>query len=259
MTQTTAPLPALEFGPFVLDEGNARLTRNGEPLEIQPKPFAVLCHLARNAPRLVKKDELLDAVWGHRHVSESVLKTAINQLRTQLDDDPRTPRYIETANRLGYRFIAQLVPISARSPISTPSPVSTSEPLHLNGAAAASQPTILAVDDEPEVLSMLEDYLSTRGFEVLTATNTQQARSILSSKRIQLVLLDITMPGEDGLSLARYLREHHGPPVIMVTALDAVMDRIVGLEVGADDYMAKPFDMRELLARIKTVLRRVSS
>src|SRR5215510_5183813 len=112
MNQIAAPLPVLSLGEYVLDENNARLTRNGEPLDIPPKAFAVLCHLARNNQRLVTKDELLDVVWGHRHVSDSVLKTTINQLRTQLGDDPRAPRYIETANRRGYRFVAQVAPVA---------------------------------------------------------------------------------------------------------------------------------------------------
>lgn len=250
MNQTPPPLPVLAFGPYVLDESNARLTRDGVPLDVPPKAFAVLCHLARNAQRLVTKDELLDAVWGHRHVSESVLKTTINLLRTQLGDDPRAPRYIETANRRGYRFVAQVAPVVSVRPALPASTTSSSEP------AAGLPPTILAVDDETEVLSMLEDYLSTRGFRVLTAGDVQQARSILGGTKVDLVLLDITMPGEDGLSLARYLREHRGPPVILVTALGTVLDKIVGLEVGADDYVTKPFEMRELLARIKNVLRR---
>src|SRR5215510_3227603 len=145
MNETAAPLPILAIGEYVLDESNARLTRNGASQEIPPKAFAVLCHLARNAQKLVTKDELLDAVWGHRHVSESVLKTTINQLRTVLGDDPRTPRYIETANRRGYRFVAAAGPVTSAKV----SPKATD----------GLPPTILAVDDEPEILSMLEDYM----------------------------------------------------------------------------------------------------
>jgi DNA-binding response OmpR family regulator len=243
MNQTAAPLPVLNIGEYVLDESNARLTRDGAPQDLPPKAFAVLCLLARNAQKLVTKDELLDAVWGHRHVSESVLKTIINQLRNQLGDDPRAPRYIETLNRRGYRFIAQVAPVSGVRPRSTPAS---------DGAPA----TILAVDDEPELLSMVAEYLAGRGYQVKTAGNTQDARSILGNAKIDLVLLDITLPGEDGLSLARHLREHGGPPVILVTALGTAIDRIVGLEVGADDYVTKPFELRELLLRIKNVLRR---
>jgi DNA-binding response OmpR family regulator len=243
MNQPVAPLPALTVGEFVLDESNARLSRGGKAVDLPPKAFAVLCLLVRNHERLVTKDELLDAVWGHRHVSESVLKTIINQVRSQLDDDPRAPRYIETLNRRGYRFVAQVAPVSAVRP-RTPD-VSDGTP-----------PTILAVDDEPELLSMIEEFLVSRGFRVVTAGNAQDARTILGNTKIGLVLLDITMPGEDGLSLARHLREHGGPPVILVTALGTALDRIVGLEVGADDYVTKPFELRELLLRIKNVLRR---
>jgi DNA-binding response OmpR family regulator len=245
MNQMVTPLPVLSIGEYVLDESNARLTKDGESLDLPPKAFSVLCVLVRNSQRLITKDELLDAVWGHRHVSESVLKTVINQLRTLLGDDPRAPRYIETLNRRGYRFIAQVAP----APVSTVRP---RPPETVHGQPA----TILAVDDEPELLSMVADYLGARGYRVVTASNAQDARSILGSTTVELVLLDITLPGEDGLSLARHLREHGGPPVILVTALGTVLDRIVGLEVGADDYVTKPFELRELLLRIKNVLRR---
>ena len=95
----------LRFDAFELDEANARLLRDGRPLSVEPKPFAVLCALARQPGSLVSKGALLDAVWGHRFVSESVLKTAISDLRAILQDDARRPRYIETVSRRGYRFI----------------------------------------------------------------------------------------------------------------------------------------------------------
>jgi len=98
----------LRFDAFELDEANARLTRNGAPVGIPPKAFAVLCTLARSHGKLVTKDALLDAVWGHHHVSESVLKNIISSIRAALADDAKTPRYIETASRFGYRFIAPL-------------------------------------------------------------------------------------------------------------------------------------------------------
>jgi DNA-binding response OmpR family regulator len=252
MNQTMAQMPVLAIGEYVLDESNARLTRECVPLEVTPKAFAVLCHLARNPQRLVTKDELLDAVWGHRHVSESVLKTTINLLRTLFDDDARAPRYIETVNRRGYRLVAPVAQLPVAG-IAAPATAQSS------AQAAGGPPTILAVDDEPELLSLLGDYLGTRGFRVLTAATVPEARSILGSNTIELVLLDITLPGEDGLSLARHLREHKGPPVILVTALGTMLDKIVGLEIGADDYVTKPFELRELLARIKNVLRRTGA
>lgn len=120
-------------------------------------------------------------------------------------------------------------------------------------------PRILAVDDEPELREMLDEYLSSQGFEVLTAENGTAMRMLLEQHSVDLVLLDINMPGEDGLSLTRYLRQHHSVGIIMVTAAAHVVDRVVGLEMGADDYIAKPFDLRELLARVKSVLRRTTT
>ena len=117
--------------------------------------------------------------------------------------------------------------------------------------------SILVVDDEPELRSMLDEYLTKQSFTVLTADGGIALRQIVAEHAVDVVVLDINMPGEDGLSLARFLREHHDVGIIMLTAAGEVVDRIVGLEMGADDYIAKPFDPRELLARIKSVLRRV--
>ena len=121
------------------------------------------------------------------------------------------------------------------------------------------QPHILMVDDDPDVREMVEEYLGAQGFRVSTAPGGAELRSILARERADLVLLDIKMPGEDGLSLARYIRENFSTGIIMVTAAGEVVDRIIGLEIGADDYVAKPFDPRELLARVKSVLRRLTS
>ena len=99
----------LRFDEFELDEENALLTRAGRPVALPPKAFAVLCTLAKQPGKLTKKEDLLDAVWGHRHVSESVLKTTISQVRTALADPAAKPRYIETASRRGYRFIGVIL------------------------------------------------------------------------------------------------------------------------------------------------------
>ena len=113
----------LRFDEYELDEENALLTKGGRPVALPPKAFAVLCTLARQPGKLTKKEDLLDAVWGHRHVSESVLKTTISQVRTALSDPAAKPRYIETASRRGYRFIGVILgaPVPAR-PASPPSP-----------------------------------------------------------------------------------------------------------------------------------------
>jgi two-component system phosphate regulon response regulator OmpR len=117
--------------------------------------------------------------------------------------------------------------------------------------------TILVVDDDSDVRWMAERYLTKHGFEVESAPDGARMREIVAERSFDLIILDITMPGEDGLSLARFLREHHQPvAIVMLTASGEVVDRVVGLEIGADDYLAKPCDPRELLARVKSVLRR---
>ena len=116
--------------------------------------------------------------------------------------------------------------------------------------------SILVADDEPEIREMLREYLASHGFQVTAVEDGVAVRARMAEEAADLVLLDIAMPGEDGISLARYLRETYSCGIIMVTASDTVVDRIVGLEVGADDYVSKPFDLRELLARAKSVLRR---
>ena len=103
--RSDASAARLRFDHFELDEAEARLMCGGQPVALAPKPFAVLCVLARTPQKLVTKNALLDAVWGHRFVTESVLKTAISEVRATLGDDPKRPRYIETVSRRGYRFI----------------------------------------------------------------------------------------------------------------------------------------------------------
>ena len=116
--------------------------------------------------------------------------------------------------------------------------------------------TLLLVDDEPGLREPLAEYLSDQGFSVLEAESAAAARSTLGETTPDLVLLDIMMPGEDGLSLCRHLVETRDLPVILLTARGEATDRIVGLEIGADDYITKPFEPRELVARIRSVLRR---
>jgi len=116
---------------------------------------------------------------------------------------------------------------------------------------------ILVVDDDADVRQMLAEYLSTHGYEVALADNGAAMRKELERAAPAVVLLDVGLPGEDGLTLARYVRERYDLGIIMVTGADDVIDRVAGLEVGADDYIAKPFDPRELRARLKSVLRRL--
>ncbi|TCS62856.1 winged helix family two component transcriptional regulator [Primorskyibacter sedentarius] len=115
---------------------------------------------------------------------------------------------------------------------------------------------IIICDDEAEIREMLAEYLVKRGFEVQMAGNAVELRTLLEANKTDLILLDINMPGEDGLSVLRSLQGPDRPFVIMLTAVGDVVDRIVGLEMGADDYLGKPVDLRELASRIKAVLRR---
>lgn len=120
--------------------------------------------------------------------------------------------------------------------------------------------TILVVDDEPDVRDVLKDYFVAHGYAVIEADSAAAAKASAAQQPLDLALVDIHMPGEDGLSLARHLRERYAKTaIIMLTSASTVVDRIVGLEMGADDYVPKPFDPRELLARVKSVLRRTSS
>ncbi len=115
---------------------------------------------------------------------------------------------------------------------------------------------ILVCDDEIDVREMLQEYLSKRGYEVSAAAGGEELRSVISSRAVDVMIMDINMPKEDGLSILRSLRPENTTPVIMLTAAGDVVDRIIGLEMGADDYLGKPVDLRELEARIKALLRR---
>ena len=115
---------------------------------------------------------------------------------------------------------------------------------------------IVVCDDEPDIRDTLSEYLTRRGYTVTCAEDGVALRALVDEQPVDAVVLDINMPGEDGLSLARYLRERGDTAIIMLTASGDVVDRIIGLEMGADDYLAKPVDLRELQARIKAVLRR---
>ncbi|MEL7032120.1 MAG: response regulator [Pseudomonadota bacterium] len=120
-----------------------------------------------------------------------------------------------------------------------------------------TSPHILICDDEPDLRDMMSTYLQRRGYAVSTAESGETLDQALAAHSdIQLIILDINMPGEDGLSVLRRLRSDRSLPIIMSTAAGETVDRVVGLELGADDYLAKPVDLRELEARIKAVLRR---
>ena len=118
---------------------------------------------------------------------------------------------------------------------------------------------LLVVDDDPTVRAMLVEYLSGHRFEVQAVDSGSAMRAEIERNLPDLILLDVRLPGEDGITLARFLRERYDVGIIMVTASGAVVDRVVGLAVGADAYVAKPFEPRELLARVRSVLRRMQA
>ena len=120
----------------------------------------------------------------------------------------------------------------------------------------SSSPNILIVDDDPGIQRLLSRYLSEQGFITAVAGDGKSMDALLSKQHPDLIILDLMLPGEDGLSLARRLRVSGNTPIIMLTARGEEVDRIIGLEMGADDYLPKPFNPRELLARIRAVLRR---
>src|SRR6202011_2556129 len=118
---------------------------------------------------------------------------------------------------------------------------------------------ILIVDDQKEICDVVQEYLTGEGYRVSTAHDGAGMRRVLGQAPVDLVILDLMLPGEDGLTLARSLRNESGIGIIILTGRGETVDRIIGLEMGADDYLPKPFHLRELLARVKSLLRRVQS
>lgn len=119
-------------------------------------------------------------------------------------------------------------------------------------------PHILVVDDDRRVRDLLRRYLTDEGFRVSVAEDGETMRRRIAESAVDLVFLDLILPGDDGLTLARHLRATSDVPIIMLTGKGKMVDRVIGLEIGADDYIAKPFHLREVLARLRTVLRRTA-
>jgi two-component system, OmpR family, response regulator len=122
----------------------------------------------------------------------------------------------------------------------------------------ASEPHILIVDDDADICQLVARFLEPHGFRVTAAGDGPSMRAALQRAPADLVILDLMLPGEDGLALCRELRTTNRVPIIFLTALNSEADRVVGLEMGADDYLSKPFSTRELLARVRAVLRRAA-
>lgn len=123
-------------------------------------------------------------------------------------------------------------------------------------ATSGAKARLLVVDDDKELRETLADFFELEGYEISLAANVAEAKEQLATSKADLLLLDINMPGGDGLTFAAEMRSHSTTPIIILSGKGAMIDRVVGLEVGADDYVAKPFELRELLARVRAVLRR---
>ncbi|HKA43644.1 MAG TPA: response regulator, partial [Burkholderiales bacterium] len=117
-------------------------------------------------------------------------------------------------------------------------------------------PHVLAVDDDPTIRELMADYLGQNGFRVTAVADGRAMQAVLTDEVVDLIVLDLRLQAEDGMALARRLRDDSTIPIIMLTGRNEEADRVMGLELGADDYLTKPFSPRELLARIRTVLRR---
>jgi DNA-binding response OmpR family regulator len=126
-----------------------------------------------------------------------------------------------------------------------------------SGSERVVKARIIVVEDEPDLREAVAEYLGASGYDVVTAENAVAARALFEAQPFHLAILDIAMPGEDGLSLGRWLRSKTQIGIIYATAAGTALDRIVGLELGADDYIVKPYELREVLARVRSVLRRV--
>jgi DNA-binding winged helix-turn-helix (wHTH) protein len=203
-----APIRA-RFGEFELDEANASLLRGGKPLALSPTPFNVLCALARQPGVLLTKDALLDTVWGHQFVSESVLKTAISDLRTALGDDPRQPRVIETVPRRGYRFIA--VPSSIAAP---------RQPASMAGGGARGGPHGTAFVGRADALARLESAWD-------SARAGQRALVWVAGEPGigKTTLIEHFVGGLDGAAWARgHCVEHYGTGEPYLPVLEALAD-----------------------------------
>ena len=146
--------------------------------------------------------------------------------------------------------------MSQSTRVNTSSSKTNSSASNTAASDVAEPNRLLVVDDDAELRELTAEYLAQQGYNVLTAEDARAMDAILLESRVDLVVLDLMLPGEDGLSIAKRLKASSSMPIIMVSAQGEDIDRIVGLEIGADDYLAKPFNPRELLARVRAVLRR---
>jgi DNA-binding response OmpR family regulator len=227
----------ITFGPFCLDRQRRILRRDGIATELGQRACDVLCTLVAAKGAVVSKDLLMAGAWPDQIVEENTLQAQISLLRKALGEAGQ--RCVITVPGRGYRLV-----VEGGATEETAAPVT----------AAAVR--VIVVDDEPDLREMIATYLNKYGFVVDAAGDGRELDAHLADDPADLLILDVNMPGEDGFAIARRVRAHSTMPILMLTADGDTVDRVVGLEVGADDYMTKPFDLRELRARIQAILRR---
>jgi len=227
----------ITFGPFRLDRQRRVLWREGIAAELGQRTCDILCTLIAAKGAVVSKDMLMAGAWPGQIVEENTMQAQVSLLRKALGEAGQ--RCIITVPGRGYRLVVEGAPAEE-----------TAAP------ATADAVRVIVVDDEPDICEMIAKYLAKYGFIVDTAGSGHALDAHLSGGPPDLLILDVNMPGEDGFSVARRVRATSTVPILMLTADGDTVDRVAGLEVGADDYMTKPFDLRELRARIQAILRR---
>src|SRR5690606_28982394 len=215
-------------------------------------PSDPLRHLHATGVALRVEGNGAQVLLGHVHVSVSFGLGACRSVR----HEPKSPsaRYSPDfrCETLCCRFVRRTRRWRRREARGYTRPTKSGET-----GAVTDTARVLVVDDDPTIREMLTEYLASHGYEVSVSQDGASMRAEIERALPDVILLDVQMPGEDGLTLARYLRERYDVGIIMVTGATDPVDRVIGLEVGADDYIGKPFDPRELRARVKSVLRRL--
>jgi DNA-binding response OmpR family regulator len=240
------------FGPYDLDAQRGELRCAGHQVAIEPKVCDVLVYLLEHHHRMVTKEELLEHCWPGTFVSEAALTQCMAKVRKTVESESAGAPVIKTIYGRGYCFVA---PVTRLSPAPALPPLPTA---HDPTPVAPRRSKILIVDDEPFNVDYLEQELADLGYETVSAANGQEALDKVAADAPDLILLDVMMPGMDGFTVCRRLKEQEETrliPIVIMTALDARADRITGIKAGADDFLTKPVHEEELVARIATALK----
>ena len=230
-------LGQVSFGPFRLDRRRRALWRDGKTVELGQRATDILFALVSANGAVVSKDTLMAEAWPGQIVEENTVQAQISLLRKALGEAGHNS--IITVPGRGYRLVIEGAAAEQSA-----------------GHAMADPVRVIVVDDEPDLCEMVATYLGKYGFIVDAMGSGRELDARIAHDPPDLLILDVNMPGEDGFAIARRVRACSTMPILMLTADSDTVDRVVGLEVGADDYMTKPFDLRELRARIQAVLRR---